>query len=566
MWLLEWSAMSEVAKARDWLGELGALVAADQLEAFQALVKETLEARPDLEDKVFAMTAEYMASPKREKPGDFFYPTTLPGDAPAAPAQPEPEPFKRRDLSGLGKPKVAPKAEPQAKPEPKSKARPRRGWAEVVVPKGASEIEALSYVPGLVGDSVDWIIQGAPRPNRVMAMGAALGTIGTVVGRCIEGPTGSATHLFLIILGMSGLGKDWVMKACAILLEAIDANNLLGPHEFASEPGTIRLLKRKPILVCFVDEYGDLLRLINSSEGNHYVAALNGLFKKLYNAWETIITAEKAGGGDEGESVVLKDVAMTLVCTATPESFFEGLTPRDLEGGFANRLLILPFEGHRRPPEQAVPPGAAVPPKGLVAAFKKLPRASTSGDHILDGVSPKRRRVEWGPGAGEAYFAFSRKMDEWDDRDPKKAEIGRRACENAARLATIVAVGCGSETVDREDIEWAIRLSELSFDAACGGVARYMHEYYDFPKFRDKVFDAISQSPLRNADGKVGWIAKTKLYQNFGRNMRWGHELKRALEQLIEEGRIRWEDGAKPAKGPTPKGYEVVMEGEGCEG
>jgi hypothetical protein len=553
--------MTEAATARDWLGELQALVAGDQLEAFQALTREALEARPDLEDKVFAMTAEYMASPKREA-ADFFSRPLLPEDVKEALAQPKPEGFRRRDFSGSAKPKAEP--EPEVKPEPKlkvvpkveAKAKPRRSWAEVQVPKGASELEALSYVPGLVGDSVDWIVQGAPRPNRVMAMGSALGTIGTVVGRCIEGPTGSATHLFLIILGMSGLGKDWVMKACAILLEAIDASNLLGPHEFASEPGTIRLLKRKPILVCFVDEYGDLLRLINSSEGNHYVAALNGLFKKLYNAWETIITAEKAGGGDDGESVVLKNVAMTLVCTATPESFFEGLTPRDLEGGFANRLLILPFEGHRRPPEQAVPPGAAVPPKDLVAAFKKLPKMATSGDYILDAVSPKRRRLEWGPGAGEAYFAFSRKMDEWDDRDPKKAEIGRRACENAARLATIVAVGCGSETVDREDIEWAIRLSELSFEAACGGVARYMHEYYDFPKFRDKVFDAISQSPLKNDAGS--WIAKTDLYRDFGRNMRWGNELKRALEQLIEEGRIRKAKGAKPARGPTPDGYECV--------
>ena len=64
--------MTEVARDRDWLGELGALVAADQLEAFQALAKEALKAAPDLEDKVFAMTAEYAASPKKEKAADFF--------------------------------------------------------------------------------------------------------------------------------------------------------------------------------------------------------------------------------------------------------------------------------------------------------------------------------------------------------------------------------------------------------------------------------------------------------------------------------------------------------------
>jgi predicted P-loop ATPase len=121
--------MSEIAKARDWLGELQGLVATDQLEAFQELAKEALKTRPDLEDKVFAMAAEYTAAPKKEKAADFFYPTALPKDAPAAPAQPKPAPFKRRDLtaflakeaakeqrllSALGtKPKSEPEPEPR---------------------------------------------------------------------------------------------------------------------------------------------------------------------------------------------------------------------------------------------------------------------------------------------------------------------------------------------------------------------------------------------------------------------------------------------------------------------
>jgi len=39
-----------------------------------------------------------------------------------------------------------------------------RGWSEVAIPTGANEVEALTYVPGLVGDIVEWIVKGAKRP------------------------------------------------------------------------------------------------------------------------------------------------------------------------------------------------------------------------------------------------------------------------------------------------------------------------------------------------------------------------------------------------------------------
>jgi len=48
------------------------------------------------------------------------------------------------------------------------------------------------------------------------------------------------------------------------------------------------------------------------------------------------------------------------------------LKPADVEGGFANRVMLLPFEGIRRPPERDVPDGADEPPKKLVAELKEL--------------------------------------------------------------------------------------------------------------------------------------------------------------------------------------------------
>jgi hypothetical protein len=81
-------------------------------------------------------------------------------------------------------------------------------WSSIQVPPTANDVEALTYVPGLVGEITEWIVSGAKRPNRVMALGVASVVVGTLIGHAVKGPTGSATHLYVIILAPTGYGKD----------------------------------------------------------------------------------------------------------------------------------------------------------------------------------------------------------------------------------------------------------------------------------------------------------------------------------------------------------------------
>jgi Protein of unknown function (DUF3987) len=440
----------------------------------------------------------------------------------------------------------------QGAPEPKIKGDKVAQWTPV--PKGVSDLEALTYVPGLTGEIVEWIVRGAKRPNRMMALGVASVVIGTLIGRVVEGPTRSATHLFLIMLAPTGYGKDWPLQCGVKLMEALGRGDLLGPQEFASAPGFIKRLKRNPLMVCFVDELGDELNLVNNQNGNEWVSKIIGLLKKCYNAWGTVITAEKVS--EESEKIL--SPAPSIVGAATPESFFTALQPKDLESGFANRLVILPFEGHQRPSEQDVPSGADKPPKTLITALKKLCRQPSIGERILersfdgDDALPSREPVPWGEGAAEVYYAFSKKMDSFEAGDRQRYELGMRVCENAARLATNMAVGRGSPTVDREDIEWAVKLSERSFEAAIGGVERYMHEYLEFPKFCDRILDAL------RANG--GEMPRREVLRQFGRKQRWGIELERALTQLKKEERISFEERSPRTGGPTST--VIVLVGE----
>ena len=432
-----------------------------------------------------------------------------------------------------------------------------RTWDEVVVPRGASKIEALTYVPGLVGAIVDWIVAGAPRPSRVMALAVALGVVGTLIGRRVEGPRGQATHLMIFVLAPSAWGKDWPLWCGKKLMIAAGWQELLGPGDFVSGVGLIKFLKRTPLLICFVDELGDLFQLINGQDNNPWVRDLIGHFKELYASWSLMITAESA----YHKSVTINHPAFTMIGFGTPESFFETLSSRDIESGFANRPMYFPFDGFKRPPEQDVPKGMEEPPEELVEALKRLRPRREKGpildqkdnDELAPPVSAADRLViDWGSeGAKAVYFAFSQEIDGYEEKDKRKFAVGRRAAENALRCATILAAGRQSKTVDVEDIEWAVKWSRISLEAACGGFEKYVFDYFTFPKFCAEVFET-----LRLAGG---WLSHRDLKRHFRAHMRRGDEFQRALEQLLSEERIR-KAKRKPDRGPEAVGYEILLE------
>jgi hypothetical protein len=223
--------------------------------------------------------------------------------------------------------------------------------------------------------------------------------------------------------------------------------------------------------------------------------------------------------------------------------------------------MLLPFEGFKRPPERDVPEGAEDPPAALVAELRRLMRKQSILDMPMsevDEVAPPvlandRQKIRWGSEeAKAAYFAFSHEIDEWQEKDKRKFELGMRATENAVRCATIVAAGCFSPTVDVQDIEWALKWSRVSFNAADGGFKKYMRDYYEFPKFCEQVVEAIRSQ-------EDGFMSNRDLGRQFRRNMKFGHELEKALKQLEKEDRIRFSSRQR-SRGPAAEGWQIIHE------
>lgn len=79
-----------------------------------------------------------------------------------------------------------------------------------------------------------------------------------------------------------------------------------------------------------------------------------------------------------------------------------------------------------------------------------------------------------------------------------------------------------------------------------------MRNYYEFPKFCERVFEFIKMQ-------EGGFSSNRDLGRAFRRNMKFGNELERVLEQLRKEGLIV-RDVRPSRSGPSVEGCRVVKD------
>src|SRR5262249_53186350 len=91
-------------------------------------------------------------------------------------------------------------------------------------------------VPGVVGEATEWILATARRPNRVLALAAAIPLVGTLIGRRVAGPTRSATHLYAVAVAPTGAGKQHPIDCITALMAAAGPHAHIGPHSLMSAP------------------------------------------------------------------------------------------------------------------------------------------------------------------------------------------------------------------------------------------------------------------------------------------------------------------------------------------
>jgi len=337
------------------------------------------------------------------------------------------------------------------------------------------ELEPYTHdVPGVVGEVTEWIVATARRPNRVLALAAAIPLVGTLIGRRVAGPTWSATHLYVVIAAPTGAGKQHPIDCIIALLTAADAQAHFGPGSFMSASALCNFISRRPLSLCCADEFGAYLAKLQAKGASGHEREVTKVMRTLWGTSFTI-AAMPEWADRIGEQI--HSPALSFFGTSTPDELFQALQGEAIENGLLNRFLVLRsnmrcWDTNPQLPTKEVPADLAMRCRQLYHWY------GTDAELIDIGrlVPQQVTQLPWADKTAEQqYLDFAHAIDDRIDQDPTLYPFFARTVETAVRLATIRAAGQGfrEAKITFEDIRWGTRIAEISARQAylgAGGV------------------------------------------------------------------------------------------------
>ena len=394
---------------------------------------------------------------------------------------------------------------------------------------GPDPLEPYTQVPGAVGDIVDWITSTARRPNRVLALGAAIATVGTLIGRRVAGPTRSATHLYVVTVAPATAGKDHPRRCILPLLQSAHAGSHVHLGDIASQSGFNRAMKASPLCILVIDEIAGFLGRITSPKSSHWERRLSG---KLREQWSCNFGAIGTMTAADYADTHIHCPAMSIFGTSTDVEFWSVLQGSEIENGFFSRFLVL--ASNCQAPDQDPPGDPFKVPDALATRLSELylwggsplttARLNDPDACFIPHVLP------WADDrAHDCYRELTRWVEHELDNDMSKQAYLGRVAEMAVRLATIRAAGRGGPTaqVDLSDMEWGAGVAGVAItgmmDRATNTLAPTVRS-----EFVEKLIKIIRQH---------GSITRRKLQHRIQGRYRT-QEVNDMLSQAIEAGFI----------------------------
>jgi hypothetical protein len=403
--------------------------------------------------------------------------------------------------------------------------------------KPVDKLEQYTNVPGALGDIIDWITATARRPNRVLALGAAVTIVGTLIGRRVAGPTRSATHLYVVPIADTGSGKQHVLDATMRLMRAAKAEGHIGPSKFFSLSAVHRMLKDKPLALCVQDEIGVFLKSVTNRKASSHELAVSQILRTLWGvSFASLPTAQWA----ERKMTIIACPALSIFGVSTSEEFYGALQGDSVNNGFLNRFLTLVSETRSTDTEPRLDP--YVVPQQLGDELNLLYLWSGPQSLLQIGdpeITFTPDVLPWANDQAEhCYQDYSRMLEQHMEDMPGTKAYVARCGEIAIRLATIRAAGRWGRgaTIDLGDMEWAAGITWVAGQNLAERAGSYLPDN-ERGNYVDKIAGLIHRRGLM----------KPRDIQQFIRGRLKSSEIKDILAQLVEAGEIEWSlDGYKP--------------------
>ena len=212
--------------------------------------------------------------------------------------------------------------------------------------------ESIPLPPGLTGKIAQFIYQYSPRPVPEIAVGAAIGLMSGICGRCYN-ISGSGLNHYVVVLAATGTGKESAGAGVHTLLNAAKIavptiNEFIGPTTIASPQALIKKLSKHKSILSIVGEIGLKLQEMNHRQANPAAKAVQTAFLDLFQkSGRGQIFGAMAYSDTEKNVDSIQSPAFSFLGESTQESFFEGIDERSIKSGFIPRLTVIEYKGDR---------------------------------------------------------------------------------------------------------------------------------------------------------------------------------------------------------------------------
>ena len=203
--------------------------------------------------------------------------------------------------------------------------------------------EALFHPGGILEKIADYTDHCAPITNRKFSIGGAFSLLGTFLSHQIESPTGLKTHMYMILIGDSGCGKDAPRKAIAHILKNSQFSKYFGGSDIASDVSLARVLaaghqpgNSSPIKLCLFDEFGHFLKATKNEKGPKY-----GFIKLVTELYSNCDTPYLKTYGNSDNNILIPWHGLNILGMTVPKEFYDNLQSSEATNGFLARTTII---------------------------------------------------------------------------------------------------------------------------------------------------------------------------------------------------------------------------------
>lgn len=389
-----------------------------------------------------------------------------------------------------------------------------------------------------------WMEGFSREPQPQITVQGELGLASVLCGRMYCSTEANTSSLYLMTLGETGVGKNYVKTAIQRFLSETGFQSLLSGSGNTSSGAVFSALFDAPCHIQIMDEIGKHLQTARKQQNGQMAEGFATLVEAYSSTTGLIIPKNYSTMNltKEQRAAKSKNIvhcpAITILGLATPGQVYDNLSTCEIEDGFLNRLIVVDISEPQRPKQRT----CRLPVLDEFKAWAKAircpePTSKTSlvGYDTDYDVPPSPIIVEFDDKALDLFDDYQEDLrDRESAGDFITPDLTRRWTENAMRLATCLAVCANpaNPVITPELAQWSLDYVEFYGHEFMQSVATKVADS-EFHRLYLAVMDFVSRAGERGMT-EYDLSRHCRLFAATA-----PHQRDQVLSALDREGRIR---------------------------